>query len=158
MTLNGDSVAIVKNVTGSVSGSNLTIGVNGINSSPINVQMGGGKQLYTGSLDSLFSIDTEDRRVTVLEEFDIEYVGSRTNLGTTRVTISKGTYSISSSSNAYLYLGQTILLDDGRTASNMRPCYISIGIVNGELAVSSDTKINSNEVQISNSSGYRLFK
>lgn len=40
ITLNGDSVQIVKTVTGSVSGNNLTIGVNGINSSAIKLPSG----------------------------------------------------------------------------------------------------------------------
>lgn len=40
MTLNGDSVQIVKTVTGSVSGNNLTIGVNGVNSSVITLPSG----------------------------------------------------------------------------------------------------------------------
>lgn len=42
MTLNGKSVQIVKSVTGSVDGNNLTIGVNGVNSSPIILPSGGG--------------------------------------------------------------------------------------------------------------------
>ena len=43
MSINGTSANIVNSVTGSVSGGNLTIGVNGINSSPIEIG-GGGSQ------------------------------------------------------------------------------------------------------------------
>lgn len=41
MSINGTSANIVNSVTGSISGGNLTIGVNGINSSPIAIGAGG---------------------------------------------------------------------------------------------------------------------
>lgn len=40
ISINGTSATIVKSVTGSVSGGNLTVGVNGINSSPITIPTG----------------------------------------------------------------------------------------------------------------------
>lgn len=158
MTLNGDSVQIVKSVTGFFSDGNLTIGVNGINSSPINIQRSGGKQIYTGDIEDLFSIDTQSRRATVLEEFDIEYIGNRTNLGTTRVIVSPGTYYSSSSSDDYLYLGQAVLLDDGISVNNMVACFIKVGLEDGIVSTSMSGKSNGNEIQISNTTGYRLFK
>lgn len=63
MSINGTNANIVNSVTGSVSGGNLTIGVNGINSSPIEIGSGGSIQIkkYTDvTLASMLSEWYED--------------------------------------------------------------------------------------------------
>ena len=56
MSINGTSANIVNSVTGSISGGNLTIGVNGINSSPIEIASGGSQweELNLSSLPTDF--------------------------------------------------------------------------------------------------------
>lgn len=61
MTLNGDSVQIVKNVAGNIDENNLTISVNGINSSPIEIPSSGDgwEELDLNNLPTDFSAGDE---------------------------------------------------------------------------------------------------
>ena len=86
IVLNGGTVNAVRSVAGSVSGSNLTVNVNGVASQSIALPSGGGgKTLVTsGTIEDYVTVSLGI--VTIPKEFDIEYLHAG---NISRTTISK---------------------------------------------------------------------
>lgn len=100
MSINGTSATIVNSVTGSVSGGNLTIGVNGINSSPIEIGVGGSIQIkkYTKvPLASMLSEWYEDEEEGDIFVFSAVIVDEISHLTATNLIITIVNKKISSS-------------------------------------------------------------
>lgn len=141
MTLNGDSVQIVKSVTTVIDGNNLTIGVNGVNSNTITLPESGGAKKLTSEPITNFVTATVNN-ITVLKEFDIEYAYNDDYLITCRCTISKGTYT---SPEKVVHLGYIVLSDTSNHA-----CYITNHQQTGEVFINMGAEQNPTQITTEN--------
>lgn len=125
-------IPIVSSVTGSVSGNNLTIGVNGVNSSSIELPSSSGvKKLVTSGYITQF-ISVSDNRINISKDFEIEYINiayPNTAVRSTTAIVKAGSYPFSSVTASRIAGASTKNL-----SNNDRICFIQINL-SGAISV-----------------------